>query len=194
LTHQLEVARAGSDLLERKRRILAGELDRLRLQTRRARQEWQDAAAESARWLGRCQALDGAGRIAAAAAAAAPAQVQISWRSAMGVRYPADATVIPPPEYPTGGSSALVLAARSHCRTVEAAARYAAAERALTLVAAEVEETRLRQHAIDRRWVPRLVARLRVLEMQLDELEREDNVRRRWAAGVVGTRSERSGP
>lgn len=194
LAHQLEVARVGSDLLERKHRILAGELDRLRLQTYQARQDWERASAASAVWLARSQALDGAGRIAATVATAAPAQVRITWRSAMGVRYPADATVVLPPEHATGSSSALVLAIRAHRRALEAAARYAAAGRALRLVTAEVEATRLRRHAIDRRWVPRLLARLHALETQLDEHEREDNVRRRWAAGIVGVGAERSAP
>jgi V/A-type H+/Na+-transporting ATPase subunit D len=194
LVHQLKVARAGSDLLGRKHRILAGELDRLRLQARQARQEWDDAAPAAAQWLFRSQALDGAGRITAAVATTVPARLRITWRSAMGVRYPVDATVVLPPEQATNGSSALVLAARAHRRALETAARYAAADRALRLVTTELEATRLRQHAIDRRWVPRLVDRLGALQTQLDEQELEDSVRRRWTAGFVGARPERGAP
>jgi V/A-type H+-transporting ATPase subunit D len=185
LVHQVEVARRGSDLLERKRRILAGELVRLRLATRRTEQDWQQAAAEAARWAARSQALDGAQRLGEAAADE-PAVVTISWRSAMGVVYPADAAVRLPPEHRTGGSSALVTAARAHRAALDAAARHAAVERALALVSTELESTRLRQQAVDRRWVPRLTGALRRLEAQLDEQEREENVRMRWAAGVRG--------
>jgi V/A-type H+-transporting ATPase subunit D len=183
LAHQIDVARRGSDLLERKQRILGGEVTRLRLLTRRSREDWQDAAADAARWLRRCQGLDGAERVAAVAAPE-PAVVRVNWLAAMGVVYPGEVVTVLPPEHPTAGSSALVLALRAHRRALEVAARHAAAERALALVTVELEVTRLRQQAIERRLLPRLTGRLRQLEAQLDELEREENVRLRWAAGT----------
>jgi vacuolar-type H+-ATPase subunit D/Vma8 len=183
LAHQLDAAHRGSDLLERKRRILSGELARLRLLTARTEQEWRVAATDAARWLSRSQALDGAQRMVDVAPPG-DALVEVTWRAAMGVRYPADAGCRHPPARPTGGSSALVLAGRTHRTALDAAARHGAAERALALVGRELEATRLRQQAIDRRWVPRLSGRLRRLTMQLDELEREENVRMRWAAGA----------
>ena len=100
----------------------------------------------------------------------------------MGVVYPHRAVTVPPPPRPTAGSSALVLAARAHRRALAAAATHAAVERALTQVAAELEATRLRQHAIERRLLPRAEGQLRRLTMELDELDREENVRLRWAA------------
>lgn len=183
LAHQIDLARRGCDLLERKQRVLAGELARLRLATRRTREEYADTTADAARWLRRAQALDGAERIAAVASAE-PATVRITWHGAMGVAYPLDAVTVLPPERPTAGSSALVLAARAHRRALAAAARHAAAERALALVEVELEATRLRQQAIERRLLPRLEGRLHQLAGQLDELEREENVRLRWAAGT----------
>jgi V/A-type H+-transporting ATPase subunit D len=50
------------------------------------------------------------------------------------------------------------------------------------MLATELAHTRTRQRAIDKRWIPQLEDALRVLEMQLDELDREENVRVRWAA------------
>jgi V/A-type H+-transporting ATPase subunit D len=181
LEHRLETARRGAELLERKRRILSGELTRLRLITVRTQQEWHDAAGAAARWLARSQALDGAQHLAEAAPAER-ASVEISWQAAMGVEYPGEAAVRHPPWRPTGGSSALVMAARAHREALEAAARHAAADRALALVGQELEATRLRQQAIERRWVPRLAGQLSRVTMQLDELEREENLRMRWAA------------
>lgn len=183
LEHQLDAARRGAELLERKRRILSGELSRLRLLTVRTETEWHDAAGEAARWLARSQALDGAQRLADVADRQS-AQVLVEWHSAMGVVYPSGAAVDRRPTRPTGGSSALVMTDRAHRAALEAAVRHAAAQRALALVGAELEATRLRQQAIERRWVPRLEGQLARLTMQLDELEREENVRMRWAAGA----------
>jgi V/A-type H+-transporting ATPase subunit D len=183
LEHQLDTARRGADLLERKQRILSGELVRLRLVTTRTEHEWGVAAAEAARWSVRSQALDGAQRLADVVPQGR-AMVEVSWHAAMGVLYPGDATVRHPPSRPTGGSSALVMAGRAHRAALEAAARHAAAERALAQVGQELESTRLRQQAIERRWVPRLSEQLRRLTMHLDELEREENLRMRWAAGA----------
>lgn len=182
LAHRIEMARRGSDLLDRKQRVLAGELARLRLHTRRTGLEWEETATEAARWLARSHGLDGAERLASAAGPGR-ALVRVSWHAAMGVVYPDDARAVLPRETRTAGSSALVLAARAHRRALEAAARHAAAERALSQVALELEQTRLRQHAIERRLLPRLEGQLRRLTMQLDELDREENVRLRWAAG-----------
>lgn len=182
LAHQIEMARRGSDLLDRKQRVLTGELTRLRLQARRTGEEWQEAATEAARWLARSHALDGAARMATAAGVRR-ARVQVTWQAAMGVVYPDDAAALLPEEACTAGSSALVLATSAHRRALAAAARHAAAERALAQVTRELETTRLRQHAIERRLLPRIEGQLRTLTMQLDELDLEENVRLRWAAG-----------
>lgn len=186
LTRQLEAARRGAELLERKRRILAGELERLRLVTARSAEEWSAAGVEATRWAVRAQAIDGAQHLADAAdpSVVQAAVVEVSWQAAMGVVYPGEIAVRPGGGRPTGGSSAMVLAARAHRVALTAAARHAAADRALQLVSAELEATRLRQQAIERRWLPRLEDQLRRLTMQLDELEREEHLRLRWAAGA----------
>ena len=183
LMHRLETARRGCDLLERKRRILAEELARLRLLSAQTRREWAEAAAEAAGWAARSLALDGAQRIVDSAPRS-PATVMVTWRGAMGVVYPDTAVVsIPAPE-PVSASASLLVAARVHRDAVAAAARHAAATRALTSVEAELEATRLRQRAIERRWIPRLETNLRELGHELDEQERQENVRLRWATGA----------
>jgi vacuolar-type H+-ATPase subunit D/Vma8 len=181
LVHRIEMARRGCDLLERKQRVLAGERSRLRLATRRSGEEFDDAAGQAARWLRRAQGLDGAERVAAVAPAE-PAVVRVTWQVAMGVTYPQDAVVELPAIEPTAGSSALVLTVDAHRRALVAAARHAATERALALVEVELEATRSRQQAIERRLLPRLEEELRRLESQLDELELQESVRLRWAA------------
>lgn len=190
LAHQLQTAHRGSDLLERKRRILAGELERLRLLTEQTARTWAESAEDAIRWSARSLALDGAARIAASAPQR-PATVEVRWQTAMGVSYPGSVQVLLPEPQPTSGSSSLVLAAQAQRRSLHAAAEHGAAVRAFQLVRAELESTRDRQRAIDRRWIPRLVERLRRLEAQLDELEREENVRLRWVAGPEPDREQR---
>ena len=182
LIRRLDTARAGLDLLERKRRILAGELARLQLLTERTGTAWRAAAGDADRWLARSRELDGA-ELLAAAVPDTPARVEVEERVAMGVRYPHDARAVPPPQPRLSGSSALVLAATAHREALTAAARHAAAERAKALVASELEATSARRRALDRRWIPRLSGQLHRLALHLDELEREEAVRRRWRAG-----------
>jgi V/A-type H+-transporting ATPase subunit D len=185
LLRRLHTARAGVDLLERKRRILAGELADLDRLTERTAVAWREAATEAARWLARSRELDGVERLDACAPAE-PARVAVDERVAMGVRYPRDATAQPPPPGALSGSSALLVTAAAHRTALAAAARHAAAARARALVAAELEATAGRRRALERRWIPRLAGQLHRLELQLDELEREEAVRRRWHTPVGG--------
>jgi V/A-type H+/Na+-transporting ATPase subunit D len=182
LLRRLRTARAGVDLLERKRRILAGELADLDRLTERTAAAWRDAASQAAQWLARSRELDGVERLDASAPIG-PARVAVEQRVAMGVRYPVDATALPPPPGALSGSSALLVTAAAHRAALAAAARHAAAQRSRALVAAELEATAGRRRALERRWIPRLAEQLHRLELQLDELEREEAVRRRWRTG-----------
>jgi vacuolar-type H+-ATPase subunit D/Vma8 len=181
LRRQLSAAERASELLDRKARILAGELDRLELVAKRTGAEWERCAGHAAVWLGRCAALDGQ-RGLAAAAPSAPAVVDVEHRGAMGVDYPVHVTVTPPDEPARPGSSALAYAVTAHREALEAAVHHAVATRAVAVLDAELAATRTRQRAIDNRLVPRLEGALRTLEVQLDELDREENVRVRWAS------------
>lgn len=190
LRHRLAAAARASELLDRKRRILAGELDRLELEARRTGEDWERGAREARAWLQRAEALDGQ-RALAAAGPADLAAVTIQYGEAMGVHYPAYSSVEPPRDPVRVGSSALSYAADAHRRALAAAVRHAAVSRAVSMLAAELAHTRTRQRAIDNRWIPQLENALRVLEMQLDELDREENLRVRWAADVIQQREGR---
>jgi vacuolar-type H+-ATPase subunit D/Vma8 len=50
-------------------------------------------------------------------------------------------------------------------------------------VTIELAETTRRERAIERRWIPEHEAALHRLELALDEREREEVARARWAAG-----------
>ncbi len=181
LRRRLAAAQRASDLLDRKGRILAGELERLELVAQRAEAEWERRAEHAAGWLGRSAALDGQ-RGLAAATPSAPATVQVERNNAMGVDYPVHATVTPPDGPVRPGSSALAYTIAAHHEALEAAVLHGVAARAVAVLKAELAATRSRQRAIENRWVPRLEEGLRTLETQLDELDREENVRLRWAA------------
>jgi vacuolar-type H+-ATPase subunit D/Vma8 len=182
LRRQLIVAARASELLDRKKRILAGELGRLELLASRTGTQWDLAARQAAIWLHRSAALDGQ-RGLAAATPQSGAILSVAFDSAMGVRYPVHATVSVPDDATRAGSSALAMATQTHRRALEAACRHAATTRAVALLAAELAHTRARQRAIDNRWIPRLHDALGRLESQLDELDREENLRLHWAAG-----------
>jgi vacuolar-type H+-ATPase subunit D/Vma8 len=179
---RLQMARHGAELLDRKQRIMAKELERLQQHAGGIRQEWEDRAREAAVWLQRAAALDGRERIEAASPARS-AQVEVQWGAAMGVAYPQDAVCEPPMAPAAGGSSALSYAAVAHRSALTAAVRHAAASRAVLLVSVELAATRIRQRAVEKRWVPRLENELLAIRRQLDEQELEEALRLRWAAG-----------
>lgn len=186
LRRQLAAATRASELLDRKRRILAGELDRLELEAQRTGEDWARSAREATAWLQRAVALDGQ-RALAAATPGSPATITVRYGEAMGVPYPVHTTVTPPRDPVRAGSSALAYATEAHHRALAAGVRHAAINRAVWILAAELAHTRTRQRAIDNRLIPRLDDAIGVLETQLDELDREENVRVRWAADRLRT-------
>lgn len=181
---RLLTARHGAELLDRKQRILADELERLQLRAARTEKAWTAAAREAEFWLVRAAALDGR-ELIASAAPLAPAEVLLDWRSEMGVTYPEDAHCDPPAAAPVGASSALTFAAAAARTALAAGVRHAAAERAVRLVAAALQATRTRLRAVERRWVPRLEGELETIRRQLQAQELEENLRLRWAADSV---------
>jgi V/A-type H+/Na+-transporting ATPase subunit D len=184
---RLQTARHGAELLDRKQRIMANELERLQLRAGHSRQEWDDRAREAAVWLQRAAALDGRERIEAASPTR-PAEVEVQWGAAMGVAYPEDALCEPSVAPPAGGSSALSYAAVAHRFALSAAVRHAAAVRAVLLVSAELAATRTRQRAVEKRWVPRLENELLAIRRELDEQELGEGLRLRWAADWIQRR------
>lgn len=185
LERRLTVARHGADLLDRKQRILADELERLEIVASRSRARWQELAAVAATWLRRAAAMDGRAQIAATAPRV-PARVEVIWGGAMGVAFPLEVSGVSAPPTPASGSSALSFAVAAHTEALRAAVEHAVAARAVLLVSEELAATRSRQHAVEKRWIPRLEDRLTVIRRALDALELEESLRLRWAAGAAG--------
>lgn len=185
LERRLTVARHGAELLDRKQRILADELERLEIVAARSGARWQAAAGVAATWLRRTAALDGRAQIADAGARV-PARVDVTWGGAMGVAFPLEARCVQLPPAIVGGTSALSFAVAAHAAALEAAVEHAAAARAVLLVSAELAATRSRLRAVEKRWIPRLEDRLMAIRRALDALELEEGLRLRWAAGAAG--------
>jgi V/A-type H+/Na+-transporting ATPase subunit D len=192
LERRLTVARHGADLLDRKRRILADELERLEIVASHTRVQWKELADTAAIWLRRAAALDGRAMIEATAPSI-PVRVEVTWGEAIGVAFPLEACTVPGPPTDTAGSSALSFAVAAHVAALQAAVEHAAATRAVLLVSEELAATRSRQHAVEKRWIPRLEERLTVIRRALDALELEEGVRLRWAAGAAGAGARPSG-
>ncbi|KAE8762208.1 V-type ATP synthase subunit D [Georgenia thermotolerans] len=188
LQHRLGTARRGADLLDQKLRILRVERERLALHRERTAAAWAAALGEAEAWMLRA-ALLGGERAVRLATATAPATVHIGWEEPMGVRYPAEAACTvpePPADGPPAGTAALVTARERYRRALEAAVEHAAAEAAVRVLEAEEAATRRRVRAIEDRWIPSLEAALAELELRLEEDERADGLRLRWAAARAG--------
>jgi V/A-type H+-transporting ATPase subunit D len=129
-------------------------------------------------------ALLGGERELRLAATVEPASVTVTWAGVMGVRYPVEATCRIPEVSAADrgpGTAALVEAAAAYRTAIEAAAAHAAAATSCRTMDAEVTATRRRLRAIADRWVPRVESALRELSSRLEETERAETVRLRWA-------------
>ncbi|GAA4472783.1 V-type ATP synthase subunit D [Phytohabitans houttuyneae] len=187
LLRRLESARLAADLLDRKLRILHREQERLRARTQGTEAAWQTAWRTADTWGLRAALLGG--RRELQTAARPPSEVDISWTTVMGLRYPATATCRAVPD-PAGvrwsGTAATVAAAAAYQKAVDAAVAHAAAKAAYQAVRVEVTATQRRRRAITQRWIPRLEEALRVLIQRLEEAERAEAVRMRWADASRG--------
>ncbi|MFY1670252.1 V-type ATP synthase subunit D [Plantactinospora sp. WMMB334] len=184
LLRRLEAARLAADLLDRKLRILHGERERLRARARDTGAAWQAAWRAADDW-GLRVALQGGRRELRLAAARSPCDVDVTWTTVMGLRYPVTATCRAagaPVGGPGPGTAATVEAATAYRQALAAAAAHAAASAAHRVVSAEVAATRRRRRAVTQRWIPRLERALGDLNQRLEEAERAEGVRMRYAA------------
>lgn len=184
LVRRLQVAGRGAELLERKRQVLLREQARVRAEAASARQSWEEAAAQAGVWGMRAAMLDGAARLDLLARHIHDrAYVQVSWSNVMGARLPAAEPVLipdPPKLSGLGGSAATVELARVCAAALQAAARCAAAERALRALSAELVRTSRRLRALQQRLIPQHEQALARLDLVLDEGQREQAIRVRW--------------
>jgi vacuolar-type H+-ATPase subunit D/Vma8 len=193
LMRRLAVARTASNVLDETRRALLRVRGRLEDVAHEAQREWESAAAAAAEWLERAAVLSGERQIALARAhRGATAELAVDWRNSLGVLVPAEHRLtIPDTGSAVGGSAALPVAARAHRRALAAGVEYAAARIAYDRTSDELALTTRRLQAIERRWIPRHEEALSALELALDEAEREDATRTRWAVRTLAEQPTR---
>lgn len=185
LVRRLAVAGRAAELLDRKRQALISETERMQVLSARARKDWDSAMAGTRTWAVRASLLAGEEQLTMLAAQlGAPAAAQVSWRSIMGVAYPAQVDL----RMPEHGSAALAGTAAydqlegSARVSLQAALEHAASARAYSVLSQELANTARRQRLIAKRRIPELSEELRRLQLRLDEQERDEGVRARWVA------------
>ena len=183
LVRRLETARRGADLLDRKLRILQGELARLQAAAAETAVQWDRCQADARTWLLRAALLGGERAIRLADDGRA-ADVRVSYETTMGIRYPAKTTCTVPPTV-TCDSPVLARARQAHRAALTAAAQHAAATASVHVIDDEVRVTRYRLRAIQDRWIPGLEQALADVTFTIEELERADAARLRLAMGLA---------
>jgi V/A-type H+-transporting ATPase subunit D len=185
LTARIATAEHARDLLEQKRSVLISAERDAAARAAAASARWHATAGDAARWLERSAMLDGERpRRLAHAHAGEPAAMRFRWQTTMGVGVPADASVVlsPPPDAALlPGGAALTSAISAHRAALDAALRAAVENAAHARLAAELVATVRRVRAIESRWLPLHEQSLAALQQTLDENDRAEGARIRWA-------------
>ena len=183
LITRLDLARHAVELLHSKEQALQRVRARLDVHAERANDAWVRCANEAATWLQRARALGATDELDVIAAhRPQPAQIVIDWQASMGITYPGDVRCTQAAQPDLTASAALAPTMQAHLRALDAAATYAATDAALDRLDTELATTRRRRRAIGDRLVPRLEDQLRMLELDLDEQDREEALRVRLAS------------
>lgn len=193
LLRRLELGRQGVEILDQKRSALQRERGRLAERLAAAEREWSASSRVAAEWNARARALVGERRLGLAALhRAGSANVSVEWANILGVAVPSSARLELPPAadlVSLGGGASPQLAYAAHARALEHAAAVAVARAAHEAVSAELAATSRRLRAIETRWIRDHEEALARLELALDEAERDDLTRTRWALERSGLAS-----
>ena len=174
LIDRLAVAERAGSVLHRKQQALRQEERRLAALAERSAATWTAAVREAETWQRRAMVLGARPALQAVTTAVSSAAAQLVWRTEMGVEIPAEASCDLPPAPPIPGTPALAAAAAAYRNALETAVEHAAVTDAAARVSAELVVTQQRLRAVRDRWIPQLHAALRVVELSLDEQEREE--------------------
>jgi V/A-type H+-transporting ATPase subunit D len=189
LRNRLASAYSAADLLDHKRRELESELTRLGTILGQRTDAWRAAMTQAQRWLGRVDLTAGGRALRMAAALEpTPADVALEWHQVMGVHYPTDFRLTLP-SAPTvaslDGGAAVTVALAAYRTAVQAGVAQAVARTAHERIRTELDRTIRRLRALKLRAIPAHEEALALLELQLDERDREEGVSARWAAGTT---------
>jgi V/A-type H+-transporting ATPase subunit D len=185
LLGRIDAAQRGRDLLDRKRQLLRRQFDRLALLAEERRRALIEACKQAEVWGLRAAMLGGSAETAlVAGAVAGRATVSVTWHNTMGARHPEEARCDLPELSPAelaAGNAAVRPAAVAYRDALQLAVEVAVAETARESIGAELQATQRRLRGIERHRIRPLQDALRTLDLQLEELEREERVVARWA-------------
>jgi V/A-type H+-transporting ATPase subunit D len=187
LERRLATAQHASGLLKEKVAILSHAEQRLAQRAAQTAGEWQRLCAESGTWTLRAALLSGR-RVLRIASDGVTAQAEVELGSTIGVEHPISGVVRMErtEDVPVVGSAAVKQATDAANAAVDAALAAAVASAALRAVRAELAATRRTLRALEQRWIPRFSSTLVQVRLDLEELERAEGVRHRWAARQQG--------
>ena len=178
LRARIQRATTAAVMLDQKLHVLRDEQGRFADRARAALVVWRDKHAEAQRLVLRAVVLGGRGALAVGQGP--PADLTVSWAATVGVRHPVSAHLTLP-DREQSPSAAAILAHDAVADATLAAVAYAVAARALRAIETELRVTALRVRSLRQHWLPRLTDALATVELELEEQERAETVRRRWA-------------
>jgi len=179
--NQVALARRGCDLLKEKRNALLKELMRTAEQTMRGGDELERSVAESATALALAEALDGPEAVRSATfASQAQVTLEVTGTNIMGVPVP----VIEQKKVDRGPldrgyslssvSSRIDAAAEAFEQQINLIIELATSEMRLRRLAEEIGRTTRRVNSLENVLIPRLMAQHDLIQLVLEERERED--------------------
>lgn len=194
---QIELAVQGRDLLKEKRNALMKELRKVADVVLLGSDALEQAAAESRRTLSLAEALDGPEAVRSAAlAASGEIFIQAGGVKVMGVAVPEIehqpvARALTERGYSLSGTSVRIDAvAASFEDQLDLLLDLATSELRLRRLAEEVGKTTRRVNALEHVLIPRLQRQRDVIQMVLEEREREDHFRLKRVKARLNKRSE----
>lgn len=198
---QLELAAQGRDLLKEKRNALLKELRKAVDHVLTSSDVLEQAAAESARLLAYAEALDGPEAVRSAAlAASTDVPLQVRTIAVMGVTVPEIehqpvTRSLTARGYSLDSTSARIDAvAESFEHQLDLLLELATSELRLRRLAMEVGKTTRRVNALEHVLIPRLRREIALIEMALEEREREDHFRLKRVKARLSTRNSPQAP
>jgi V/A-type H+-transporting ATPase subunit D len=178
---QITLAQEGRDLLKEKRKAMLQEFMGAAVDLLEKGEELERRAAAARRALAQAEALDGEESVRSASfAARGEASISIDSGRVMGVPIPKferknfARSLLERGYSPVGTSARIDEVARRFEEELNVVVEVAAQEATLRLLAAEIQRTSRRVNALENVTLPRLLAQCRLIQMTLEEHERED--------------------
>ncbi|HWP57652.1 MAG TPA: V-type ATP synthase subunit D [Candidatus Acidoferrales bacterium] len=195
---QLMLARQGRDLLKEKRRAMMQEFMGAAGNLLEKGRDLERGAAAARHALALAEAIDGEEAVRSASfAARGEASISVDTAQVMGVRIPKFErknfvrSVVERGYSPVATSARIDAAARRFEEELNIVVEVAAQQAALRRLAAEIQRTTRRVNALENVTLPRLAGQCRLIQMILEEREREDLFRLKRVKQKISERHAR---